>query len=189
MPIVHNRGKIIGNGTQTRTVARKIIYPRAWDENGNPVRDAKGKKVVSETLMPGAHKEVTDEQLAHLKANVGAEVVNLSDSAELRDQFKESTPENPAERAPGWVPPEEVDALVEKRVKEQLAKGDGETPPPSEENLQELLGKLDTMDRGDIIALIESQELDIDPKKYKAPGSLKAAVQTGLQNKYAASVE
>lgn len=190
MPKIHNRGRVIGEGDRTKTVARKIIYPKGWDANGEPIRD--GKKVLSDVLLPGQHKEVTDEQLAHLKANCPNEIINLDDASDMQAQFKEAAP--PATRE-GYLAPDEVEARVAARVKEELAKATlppAPTPPiengePAPEG--SLAAQIEAMDRGDLLAFIEKESLDIAVKNYKQPAALKGAILTAMANKKAAEAE
>lgn len=180
MPVVHNRGKRIGD----KLAARKIIFPKAWDEKGQPVKD--GKVLIEEILLPGAHKTVTDEQLKHLKENFGDEIVNIDDVKDMQSHFKAAAPEKPRE---GYVAPDEVNDRVEKRVQEELAKRGADDKEGGEETREELIARIDAMDRNDLIALIEKEGLGIEHKGFKAPGTLKAAVLTALENKSAAKTE
>lgn len=182
MPVIHNKGN-------ARGVARKIIFPQGWDKEGRPLMD--GKKPLVETIEPGQHKSVSDEQFKHLRANVGEEIINVDDIKEMQAQFKEKEPEKPRE---GYLPPEEVDKRVEERVAQELtrrAAEEKETVVKDEtpESPADLSVRIDAMDRGDLIAMIEKEELAIDHKKYKHPNALKAVVLTAMQNKAAATSE
>lgn len=179
MPTIHNRGKINGS----KTVARKIIYPAGWDAEGKPLMD--GKKPQSDILLPGQHKSVTDKQFAHLKELFPDEIVNVDDLKDMQAQFRSAEPEKSRE---GYVAPDEIEARVAARVKEELAKQggkkvDGGTP----ESYDGLLKRVDGMDRGDLISIIEAHNLPVEHKNYKAPGALKAAVITALEGKQAAA--
>lgn len=186
MPVIHNRGKQIGD----KTVARKIHFPKGWDAKGHPVR-GDDNKVLEEVLEPGAHKTVTDEQFKHLKANFHAEIINVDDMKDMQAQFK-AKPVDYSQQ--GYVAPQDVDALVEKRAQE-LAAGrarDEEDkkglPDDAEPEITEaLIKRIDAMDRTDLIALIEKEQLGIDHGKLKAPGLLKSAVLTAIENKKAAA--
>lgn len=172
MPMIHNRGRQIGD----KFVSRKIVFPKGWDSEGNPIKEE--GKTASEVILPNQHKDVTAEQLTHLKKIFGNEIVNLDDIRDMQAQFKPGEAQKPRE---GYLSPEEVEKRVQERLQEELAKRaeTSETEPSLEV-------MLDKMDRGDIIALIEKEGLDIDRKKYKAPQALKAAVLTAVENKKAA---
>lgn len=193
MPLIHNAGRQIGE----KKVARKIIYPKDWDENGHPVKDkeGKGKKILQESINPGEHKTVTEKQFAHLKALFPTEIVNLDDLKDMQRQFQSAAVETPRT---GYVAPDEVDALVAKRVAEELAKksrdvedakspGDttteGQKVNPLTEERQALIAKIDNMDRGDLIAYIDQEGLDVEYKNYKQMGSLKSAVLSATDKK------
>jgi hypothetical protein len=174
MPVVHNRGKKNGD----KTVARKIVFPKGWDAEGKPLVDEKTKKIATETLLPGAHKTLSQEQFDHLKELFPNEIVNVDDIKDLQAQFPEAETAKP--RA-GYVAPEDVDALVKKRVEEELRAKPREIPKSLEETISSIAG----MDRGDMIALIEKENLDIEHKNYKAPDALRAAVLKAVKAKAA----
>lgn len=119
MPVVHNRGRKIGD----KYIARKIIFPEGWDEHGKPLME--GKKPKEKVMIPGAHMPVTDEQLKHLKDNFGEEIVNLSDLQEMQAQFKDTSAPAPAPKVPavpaGHISQKEADELVARKVQEALA--------------------------------------------------------------------
>lgn len=191
MPVIHNKGN-------SRGVARKIIFPQGWDNEGRPLMD--GKKPLVDVIEPGQHKKVSEEQFKHLRANVGDEIINLDDLKEMQTQFKEKEPEKPRE---GYLPPEEVDKRVEERVAEELNKraaaeketvikdpvSESPDKDPVSESPDDLSALIDAMDRGDLIAFIEKEELQIDHKRYKQPNALKSVVLTAMQNKAAANSE
>lgn len=171
MPVIHNRGKRNGD----KTVARKIIFPKSWDANGHPAKE--GKVIINDILLPGAHKTVTDEQFAHLKALFPDEIVNVDDIKDMQAQFPAAAAPKPRE---GYVAPEDVDALVAKKVAEKLAESG------SVETRAQFIERLDKMDRADMISLIETEKLEIEHGKYKNPSALKSAILTAIENKFAA---
>jgi hypothetical protein len=210
MPVVHNKGKTIGNG---KTVARKIIFPKAWDESGKPVME--GKKIITEVLEPSAHKTVTDAQLAHLKANFHDEIVNIDDVKDMQTHFKEAPADKPKS---GYTSPEDLEQEVEKRVKERLAAAGrdkvdtkpakkiaaieavkktaepavtGEPEKTDQEpgeikGREDFIASLDGMDRLAIIELIEKEDFAVDHVKMKNPHALKKAVLSAWDKKNAA---
>lgn len=193
MPLIHNRGRLIGGEGNQKTVARTIIYPKGWDKDGAVLKE--GKKTLDDTLKPGEHKKVTDEQFKFLKSMFHGEIVNLDDLNDMRAQFQESEAAAPR---PGYVAPEDVDALVAKRVAEELAKARKDTedaksdgaPQKSRalpESHDDLVKVLDAMDRGDLIATIENYGLELDHKNFKKLGDLKAAILAAVENKKAAA--
>lgn len=192
MPLVHNRGRKIGKVA----IARKIEFPRSWDEKGNPVRDEETGKIIMETLLPEKHKEITQEQFDHLRAIFHGEIVNLSDPEEMKRQFEESVPE---EQRRGYMAPDEVAALVQKEVQKALKAGGAapeEAEKPKENGEDEideidekvpvdadLAARIDGMDRLELIATVENEGFDIDVKKYKNTDALKKAIFKAYGNK------
>lgn len=182
MPMIHNRGKKMGD----KTVARKIDFPKSWDKEGQPVRE--GRAVVTMTLKPGAHMNVTDAQLKHLKSNFGDEIINIDDMQDMQDQFKETAPAKPPA---GYVSPDDFEAEVAKRVAAELEKQGRDKvdadAPVGDETSEALAIRLDAMDRGDLVALIEKEELPVEHKNLKNLPPLKAAVYKALEAKKAAA--
>lgn len=182
MPVVHNRGRKVGE----KTIARTIVFPKSWDEHGHPVTIKGGENTPTETLAPGQHKDVTLEQLKHLKDNFHDEIVNVEDITDMQSHFK-ATPTEPARK--GYVAPDEVDKLVAEGVAAELAKRAGEKQPgegegtATVETREALILRIEGMDRADLIALIDEQELGIDPKTYKNPDALKAAILKAIDKK------
>lgn len=179
MPVIHNRGKKIGD----KTIARKIIFPAGWDKDGVPLKEKNGKTIVEKILEPGKSMTLTEEQWAHLRDMFPNELINIEDVKALQGEFKEKEPEKPRE---GYVAPDEVEARVAARVKEEMAKKELDKAAPEEEkseSREELIARIDAMDRPDLIAFIEKGKLGIEAKNYKAPGALKAAILGALENK------
>lgn len=194
--LIHNRGRIIGN----KTVARKIIFPSGWDDKGHPLLDAKSsgkQQPINNEIEPGKHKHVTREQYEHLKANFPEEIINVNDINDLQAQYKNKEEIKP--RTPGTYTEEEMEAIVQKRVaaatsgtasqkddpeKEGSKKNDeGKKKPSSTFNRVTKAKELEAMDRGELVNIIELEDIDVRHSPNVALPELKSRILNALEEK------
>lgn len=193
MPKIQNLGRKVGD----KHIARKIVFPAAWDKDGRPLAAKEGKGNEEIILKPNQHKEVTDEQFKHLKENFGSEIINLDDNFEMQKAIDQ--PEKSKERPEGYLSPDEVEAKVQARVKEELQKRLNADETESNlkiKNLDDdfidtsdrttLAKKIDGLDRLQLIALIEKEDLNVEHKNFKNPNALKSAILSAFETKEAA---
>ena len=188
MILIQNVGRKIGD----KTIARKMVFPKGWDERGQPIMNEAGTKAVEDEILPGKHRKVTESQYKHLKANFGAEIVNLDDVGEMQDKLN-SEADKPRARPEGYLSPDEVEAKVRAAVENAMKGRSVEVIPEVDRQNKEAAKSdfdtsvtpqyIDSLDRSELIALIEKQGLDIEYKNYKQPDSLKKAVWTAIESK------
>lgn len=186
MPKIQNVGRKIGE----KMVARKIQFPKEFTEDGKPLVKEGATTPETLELLPGKHAVVTDEQFKHLKDNFGHEILDIDNIAELQTALEVTGAPVGKERPAGYLSPEEVDKIVKQKVEEAIAANTQEPEKKkSESNLTNedasLSQRIDAMDRPDLIALIEKEQLEIVHKSVPID-KLKGMVWTALENKSAA---
>jgi hypothetical protein len=177
MPLIQNVGRKFGD----KQIARKIVFPDAWDEKGQPIADESGK-VKHIELLPSKHLQVTDEQFKHLRENFGNEILNIDDIKAL--QANVSQPSVRIEKPAGYMSPEEVEVAKQDAVKAAIAAHEASLKLNTDavakpETRSELAMRIDAMDRGDLVAFIEKEELPVEHKSVRID-TLKAAILEAL---------
>jgi len=164
MPTIHNKSK------------SRIVYPIVWDEEGKPVIDAKSGLPLSDEILPGQHKSISDEIYNHLKSSVPNHIINIDDVTDLQN--------NIGGVAAGYVSAHDVERIRREAFDAGVKSAGGivtENKIAAESLVddstdKELAETINAMDRATLIAFIESNDLKIDHTKLKHPTALKNAV-------------